>query len=184
MPAPGSSDKSDQRRQVVLQAAVTCFARKGFYGTTTAEIAERAGISQPYIYRLFADKATLFAGAVLHVSDLITAALSTGAEDGPRTPQAAMQAARAGYRELIQNRDVMRFLMHANCAAEEPLIAEAVRSCYARQVTLARDLLGDDEAVRQWLGAGMLENVTVMLNLADVEESWARTMTPRQEQPL
>ncbi|MFI7240336.1 helix-turn-helix domain-containing protein [Streptomyces cyaneofuscatus] len=34
----------------VQVAAVSCFARKGFYETTTHEIAERVGISQPYLY--------------------------------------------------------------------------------------------------------------------------------------
>ncbi|WP_374225728.1 TetR/AcrR family transcriptional regulator [Nocardiopsis sp. B62] len=41
--------ESDERRREVLEAAVTCFARKGFNGTTTHEIAESAGISRPYV---------------------------------------------------------------------------------------------------------------------------------------
>ena len=178
MPAPGSSVKSDERRRAVLDAAVACFARKGFYGTATGEIAERAGISQPYVYRLFANKEALFAGAVLHVSELISRALTeTGAhEAGP--PEAAMRALRAAYSTLIQDRNIMRFLMQANCAADEPLVAEAVRECYARQVLLVAEILNhDDEAVRHWFGAGMLENVTSILGLADVDEPWARTLS-------
>ncbi|MCD5354439.1 TetR/AcrR family transcriptional regulator [Kineosporia mesophila] len=173
--------KSDQRRRVVLDAAVACFARKGFYGTTTGEIAEQAGISQPYVYRLFANKEALFAGAVLHVSELISNALTGAGVDqagAPRPSEAAMSAVRSAYGTLIQDRDVMRFLMHANCAADEPLVAEAVRECYARQVQLVSEILNhDDEAVRHWFGAGMLENVTLTLGLADVDEPWARTLS-------
>ncbi|MEU4560522.1 TetR/AcrR family transcriptional regulator [Actinoplanes sp. NPDC023936] len=179
MPAPGSSEKSDQRRQAVLEAAVTCFARKGFYGTTTTEIAERAGISQPYLYRLFANKQTLFANAVFHVSELMTNTLTAHlAEAGPlpQPPEVALRAARSAYGSLIQDRDVLRFLMHANCAADEPLVGDAVRWCYAKQVELVSKLLGSDEAVRQWFAAGMLENVTLALGLADIDEPWARIL--------
>jgi len=179
MPAPGSSEKSDRRRQVVLDAAVTCFARKGFYGTTTNEIAERAGISQPYLYRLFANKQTLFAHAVSHVSELMATTLAAHiAEAGPMSqPETNLRTARSAYGSLIQNRDVLRFLMHANCAADEPLVGDAVRLCYAKQVELVSKLLGSDEAVRQWFGAGMLENVTITLGLADIDEPWARTLS-------
>ncbi|RSM46465.1 TetR/AcrR family transcriptional regulator [Amycolatopsis balhimycina DSM 5908] len=165
----------------MLEAAVACFARKGFYGTTTHEIAERAGISQPYVYRLFADKQTLFARTVFHVSELMANTLAAHvAEATPvlRSPEAALRAARSAYGALIQDRDVLRFLMQANCAADEPLIGEAVRTCYAKQVELVRELVGsDDEAVRHWFAAGMLENVTLSLGLADIDEPWARTLS-------
>ena len=146
MPAPGSSEKSDRRRQVVLEAAVECFARKGFYGTTTNEIAERA------------------------------------AAPTPQPPELALRTARSAYNALVRDRDVLRFLMHANCAVDEPLIREAVQWCYAKQVELVRVLVGpDDEAVRQWFAAGMLENVTLALGLADIDEPWARTLGGRTE---
>ncbi|MBB2946411.1 AcrR family transcriptional regulator [Actinoplanes lutulentus] len=179
MPAPGSREKSDKRRQAVLEAAVSCFARKGFYGTTTNEIAERAGISQPYLYRLFANKQTLFAHAVFHVSELMTTTIAAHiAEAGPapQPPESNLRTARSAYGSLIQDREVLRFLMHANCAADEPLVGDAVRWCYAKQVELISELLGSDEAVRQWFGAGMLENVTLALGLADIDEPWARTL--------
>ncbi|MFJ4828957.1 hypothetical protein ACIP79_03370 [Streptomyces sp. NPDC088747] len=42
----------------------------------------------------------------------------------------------------------------------------AVRRCYAKQVDTVRHLLGDDDAVRRWFGAGMLDNVVAVLGLA------------------
>jgi AcrR family transcriptional regulator len=177
MPARGSSVKSDQRRQVVLDAAVACFARKGFYGTTTHEIAERAGISQPYLYRLFANKQSLFAHAVQHVSEVMARTLATQAAAPFRTTEEALHAARAAYSVLIKDRDIMMFLMHANCVADEPLVVDAVRACYAKQVELVRELLGDDdEAIRRWFGAGMVDNVSATLRLAEIDEPWARTL--------
>ena len=175
MPAAGTTTKSDERRQHVVDAAVSCFARRGFYGTTTNEIAERAGISQPYLYRLFANKQAIFAAAVTHVGGLLTETL-TAAKTADNT-MSPPQALRAAYSTLIADGDVLRFLMHANCATDEPVIRDAVRTCYAQQVTIVRELLdGDDEAVRQWFAAGMLDNVITMLGLADVAEPWAATL--------
>lgn len=165
-----------------MAAAVDCFAQKGFYGTTTHEIAEWVGISQPYLYRLYPNKQALFAAAVDHVSVVMTETLvaHSPAPDGARpTPEAALDAARGAYAALVADRNVLRFLMHANCAAGEPLVAQAVRRCYAKQVETVRQLLGDDEAVRRWFGAGMLDNVVAVLGLADIDEPWAQVLAAR-----
>ena len=47
---------ADERREEVLAAAVEEFGRAGFHGASTDAIARRAGISQPYLFRLFGSK--------------------------------------------------------------------------------------------------------------------------------
>ena len=77
------------------------------------------------MYRLFDNKRALFAGAVGLVSELMASTLSehaAGASPPPRSPEEALRAARAAYAALIEDRDVMMFLMHANCAADEPCV--------------------------------------------------------------
>lgn len=184
MPAAGTSTKSDERRRAVVAAAIRCFALKGFYGTTTHEIAELVGISQPYLYRLYPNKQALFASAVDHVSVVMTEALVAhpSASDGTGlASEAPLNAARDAYAALVADQTILRFLMHANCAAGEPLVAQAVRRCYAKQVDTVRQLLGgDDDAVRRWFGAGMLDNVVAVLGLTDVDEPWAHVLTARQ----
>ena len=51
---------ADVRRASILRAAIVEFARSGYAGTSTEAIAARAGISQPYIFRLFGTKKDLF----------------------------------------------------------------------------------------------------------------------------
>lgn len=179
MPAPGTTTKSDERRRLVIKAAVSCFARKGFYGTTTHEIAQQAGISQPYVYRLFPDKQTLFVQTVAHVSDLLTEALSAPATTvEAETQDGASQVLREAYGVLIKDRDVMLFLMQANCAVDEPVIRDAVRACYAAQVSMVSARLGgDQQAVRDWFAAGMLDNVVAGLGLAELDCEWARMLS-------
>jgi len=178
MPAAGTSAKSDQRRRAVVAAAIDCFAQKGFYGTTTHEIADRVGISQPYLYRLYPNKEALFTAAVDQVSVVMTETLLAHSPAAGGA-EAALEAARGAYAALVADRTILRFLMHANCAAVEPLVGEAVRRCYAKQVDTVRELLGDDDAVRHWFGAGMLDNVVAVLGLADIDEPWARVLAAR-----
>ncbi len=51
-----SRQTADERRTAVLAAAISEFALNGFAGTSTEAIAARAGISQPYLFRLFGTK--------------------------------------------------------------------------------------------------------------------------------
>lgn len=46
----------ETRRQHILDAAITCFARKGFHQTTMEEIGQEAGLSPGVAYRYFASK--------------------------------------------------------------------------------------------------------------------------------
>ena len=51
---------ADERREAVYEAAAREFAQKGFHGASTDEIARQAGISQPYLFRLFGTKKGLY----------------------------------------------------------------------------------------------------------------------------
>jgi len=62
--APRTRMTADERREQVIAAAVHEFAEQGYAGTSTEDIARRAGISQPYLFRLFGTKKQLFLAAV------------------------------------------------------------------------------------------------------------------------
>src|SRR2546423_15509178 len=49
-----------ERKDTLLDAALVEFAERGYEGTSTEDIARRAGISQPYLFRLFGTKKELF----------------------------------------------------------------------------------------------------------------------------
>ena len=52
--------RAQQRRRQLLEVAATLFARLGYRGTTTAELAKAAGITEPILYRHFRNKLDLF----------------------------------------------------------------------------------------------------------------------------
>jgi TetR/AcrR family transcriptional regulator, transcriptional repressor of aconitase len=51
---------SDERRKAIVAAAVPLFARRGFAGTTTKDLAEAAGISEGLLFRHFPSKKQLY----------------------------------------------------------------------------------------------------------------------------
>ncbi len=51
---------SDGRHKAIVAAAVPLFARKGFAGTTTRELAEAAGISEGLLFKHFPSKVMLY----------------------------------------------------------------------------------------------------------------------------
>src|SRR5277367_6896781 len=57
---------SDERRKTIVAAAVPLFARKGFAGTTTRELAEAANISEGLLFRHFPSKKHLY-GEILRL---------------------------------------------------------------------------------------------------------------------
>lgn len=75
---------SDERRTAILAAAAPLFARKGFAGTTTKEIAETANISEALLFRHFPSKKLLY-GEILRLGCEGDPALERLAEMQPST---------------------------------------------------------------------------------------------------
>src|SRR5436309_8293809 len=96
---------ADERRELVVKAAVTEFARAGLAGTSTEAIAKRAGISQPYIFRLFATKKDLFIAVVDACFNRVYNAFLAAA-DG-KYGEEAMRAMGDAYGVLLQDRDLL-----------------------------------------------------------------------------
>jgi AcrR family transcriptional regulator len=56
----------EERRLQILRVAIGLFARKGFRGTTTREIAQAAGVSEAMVFRHFATKEELYSAILDH----------------------------------------------------------------------------------------------------------------------
>ena len=56
-----------ERRQKLVETAIRVFSEGSYRGTTTAEIAKAAGVSEPILYRHFESKRDLYLAALDHV---------------------------------------------------------------------------------------------------------------------
>ena len=72
----------ESRRDEILNAAIRCFATRGFEGASTREIAREAGAKQPLLYYHFGSKADLYLAAVLDQLDRLHAGLAAALCDG------------------------------------------------------------------------------------------------------
>jgi len=73
--------QAGKRRELILGAAMRVFGYHGYVGTTTAEIARAAGVSQPYVVRMFGTKEKLFVEVLHRALDTLLAAFRAALAD-------------------------------------------------------------------------------------------------------
>lgn len=156
---------AEDRRDQVLDAAVAAFAEGGYTGTTTDQVARRAGVSQPYVVRMFGTKQALFLAAHERVMARLGEAFAEVARAGG--DQTAHELAQA-YVQLIKDQDLLRVMQHGFSLGAEPDLGPAVRASFLRVVRQIRELTGATvEETRDFLAQGMLINVLVALQLPE-----------------
>jgi AcrR family transcriptional regulator len=176
-----SRQTADERRTSVLAAAISEFARSGYAGTSTEAIASRAGISQPYLFRLFGTKKDLFVATFNLVGDRIINELTRAAEG--LEGQAAKEAMGEAYLELMQDPELLQVQLHGFAAApSDPDIARACRRTFEvlQHLACERAHLTDEE-LREFFATGMLINVMAAIDLLSVPDSWAQNLCPVPE---
>jgi AcrR family transcriptional regulator len=166
---------AEERREEIVALAIEQFAIGGYRGTSTEAIARVAGISQPYLFRLFGTKRDLFL-ACLEVCDARIIETFRGAAHGvPRAD--AMRAMGQAYVDLLADRTMLLFQMQSYAACADPVIQDKVRAGYGAIVKEVTRLSGaPPEEVWQFFSHGMLLNVIASLDLAPIAgtEEWAR----------
>ena len=165
--AAGTRFSAAERREQVVAAAITEFAEQGYQAASTAAIARRAGISQPYIYALFPSKQELF----IAVHDVVIGRiLQAFTEAAGRGSTSAEKLDRMGevYPELIADRDALRLQLQTYATGDPVIQAHAARR-YRELYDHVRALSGAAPLeVSMFFACGMLANVTVALGLDDI----------------
>jgi AcrR family transcriptional regulator len=173
-----------ERREEVLQAATAAFAEGGYRGTSTEEIAARAGISQPYIFRLFGSKKELF---IAVVESCFRRTMETFVEAARGlTGKDALVAMGLAYMELIQDPTLLRVELHAFTASvQDAEVRKATQRGLRKIWVVAAEASGvDNDALREWLATGMLLNVVAATGLDQLDEAWAHDLCPTTDSPL
>src|SRR3954470_23734156 len=162
-----------ERREDILEAAVTVFAAHGFEGASTEDIAKAAGISQPYLFRLFGTKKDLFMASVARCFRETLEMFQRSAE-GLRGEE-ALKAIGQAYMELLQtDRSRLNAQLQAYAACDDPEIRAVVRNGYGDLVTYVERVAGLPPAdVSRFFATGMLLNVIASMSLETSGEPWA-----------
>jgi AcrR family transcriptional regulator len=164
----------EERREEILDAALGVFAEHGLHGASTEEIARRAGISQPYVFRLFGTTKELYLAVVARCFRQ-TLELMQRAAEGKRGTD-ALHAIGDAYGELLaSDRVYLRAQMQAYAASEDPEIAAVVRNGYGDLVAYVERVSGlPVEEISRFFANGMLMNVLASMQAPD--EEWGRRL--------
>jgi AcrR family transcriptional regulator len=156
---------ADDRRELVLAAATRAFARSGYAGTSTDAVAREAGVSQPYVVRLFGSKLDLFLEVFERSVGRIKSAFEEVLDAGPFDPESEDDAARMGvaYTELLRDQDFLQVQMHGFSSGGVPEIGAAARRCMGSVFETIRRTGWDDERCRDFVAYGMLLNVMISM---------------------
>jgi AcrR family transcriptional regulator len=162
---------ADERRETVLEAALIDFAARGLAGTSTEDVARRAGISQPYLFRLFPTKKALFLALLERCFQRIADAFTEAAGDA--TGEEAIGAMGDAYERLLEDRTLLLLQMQGYAACEDLEIREATRTGFKRLWGLVERLTGlPFDRVVAFFAMGMLINVAAAMDLPAVDERW------------
>ena len=160
-----------ERRELVLEAAVAEFAAQGLAGTSTEDVARRAGISQPYLFRLFPTKKALFLALVKRCFERVQGTFVAAA--GDLTGDEALAAMADSYTHLLDDRTLLRLQMQIYAACGDPGIRDAARAAYKRLWETVERITGlPYQTVVDFFAVGMLMNVAAALDLPSVDERW------------
>ena len=169
------------RREEVLEAAVAEFARAGFHGASTDAIARRAGISQPYLFRLFGSKKDLYLATVRRCFRRTLEAMQAASE-GLRGEE-ALEAMGQAYGLLLSTDPTMLQgqLQTYAAALDDDDVRQAVRDGYGDLYAYAERVSAvSDQRLARFFANGMLLNVIAAMGFHEEAEPepWAyRLMT-------
>lgn len=159
-----------QGRQLLLRAARELFAEKGFAGTSTRDIAEQAGITEPMLFRHFGNKANLFQeAAVAPFVEFMNGYI----EDYRAREHGRLTAAQEGrqffdglFRALRAQRSLLMALMSAQQFDQvlDDVYAQ-VRGAFGRVLELFEEVVATESEERGFADFDLAASVRVMLSM-------------------
>ena len=167
---------AEERRVDILEAARAEFADRGLDGASTDAIARRAGISQPYLFRLFGTKKELFIASV-RLCFVETLAMFREAAEGKRGEEALQAIGEVYLRTISEDSQRLRGQMQAYVACDDEDVCAVVRSGFGELVEFVEGIPDvPQERIVGFFAQGMLLNVIASMSLLDAREPWAQRL--------
>ncbi|WP_433561804.1 TetR/AcrR family transcriptional regulator [Nocardia sp. CA-151230] len=164
-----------ERSAEVLAAATAAFAESGYAATKTDDIARRAGVSQPYVIRLFGTKQQLFLAVLDQVCGRIEELFRSGAAQAApdASPKDRLDSLGSHFGDhFLTDDDLPRVFLQGIAAASEAAIGESIRNHFGRLYNLAKELTGATTyEVRRFFGTGMLLIDLTALQVTDIDDA-------------
>lgn len=170
-PASAERIPAGERREQILAAASRVFGERGYAGATTDQVAQAAGISQPYVVRMFGSKENLFVEVLGRALDTLVVAFRAAIADSKAAGEdVEARGARIGaaYADLISDRGILLSLMQGFIMGHDPVIGACARKGFLTIYGIMRDEAGlSAEHAVDFLAHGMLFNTLIALRMTD-----------------
>lgn len=164
-----------ERREQILEAASHVFGERGYVGATTDQVAKAAGISQPYVVRMFGTKESLFVEVLDRaLRKLLGAFHEVLADLGPARDDHDVVMTRLGaaYADLISDRGILLSLMQGFISGHDEVIGARSRAGFLALYRLLRDDGGlEPDEIVNFLAHGMLFNTLIAMHMVDEFDS-------------
>jgi AcrR family transcriptional regulator len=112
-------------RELIVEAARACFAERGYAGTTTRQIARRAGVVENLIFKHFGNKAGLFDAAVVqpfrHAVDTFTER-SQADDGGSRSGESVARRYVEALYDLLEGHGELLLALMVDRSGAQPLV--------------------------------------------------------------
>jgi AcrR family transcriptional regulator len=160
-----------ERREAILEAARIEFSRGGLHGTATEDIARRAGITQPYVFRLFGTKKALYLATIERCFDRIQRTFAAAADAAE--PGTQLQAMGAAYGPLLRDRSLLLGQMHSYADCSDTEVRSLVSRRYGELWEWVEERTGaSSDEMRDFFAKGMLLNVIAAIDLRGLKDGW------------
>jgi AcrR family transcriptional regulator len=173
-PEPRQRLTAGERREQIVAVAVRHFGDSGMHGTSTEDIAQEAGLSQPYLFRLFRTKRDLFLACCEACTARVIEAFRTAAAAAPEGEK--LTAMGDAYMALLGDEQWLRMQLQMYAACADDVIRVRARELYRDLVQAVREFSGaDEEDLWRFFATGMLINVVSSIGLKEIaaEDPWA-----------
>ena len=184
------SSAATDRREQILNVALTAFAKSGYHSTSMNDIADQLGVTKPVLYQYFDSKRALYIELLDHVGRSLVSYVTTEAASAGDDGRAKTMSGRVAYFTWVSNnRDAFSLLFESSgrvdeefadivkqfegeaAAAIAPLITAQVSADDQR--TFALGLVGMAEAVSRHLIAEHVNFDPVAMGNAIGGLAWA-----------
>lgn len=168
--APARPKVHGRGRELLLGAAVALFGERGYAGTSTRDIAERAGVTEPMVFRHFGSKANLFQEAAVtpfvefmdrYIADYRAREHGrlSAADEGRRLFEGLFHALREQREPLLALMSAGRF----GQVSED--VVEQIRQAFVRVITLFEEVVASEAEQRGFTTPDLPAAVRVMFSM-------------------
>lgn len=158
---------SAERREQILRAAGRVFGARGYAGATTDLVAQEAGISQPYVVRMFGGKDNLLVAVLERAKSRMLETFSRViAERSTKDPHELAHRLGVAYVDLIEDDTILMPLMQGYLLGHHPVIGPCARAGFGQIYRMMRHEAGfGPELARDFMAQGMLINTLLAMRM-------------------